>query len=283
MWRASSLLLVLTTTIGSLHAQAVEGLMVEVYHVNPADKDRGPGTPPLPAGAVTYRIFLDLAEGHQLQAVYGDRNHPLHLGTTGRFYNDRFYGRETGDDVPVDHVREHIVALDSWITVAFATEDHLAVPKRNDPDGSLFPNLRSATNSARAGDLEGADICTSVSDGLVPTDSVIEVVQFGMDLLPMAFNADDRNILVNDTLLHTTNGGWAVLGGANGASPGNLVLIAQVTTDGELYYAFNVQVEAPDGSTARWVWNEPGPQEILGHMLRSEHLPFPAPLDHERP
>jgi hypothetical protein len=52
-------------------------------------------------------------------------------------------------------------------------------------------------------------------------------------------------------LIESNNSAWGVLGGVQGATEENMVLIAQLTTDGELRYALNVQVRTPDGETVR--------------------------------
>ena len=273
MMRAGALLLAGVVACLQVTAQEIEGLIMEVYHVNRDLLDRGPTVPPVPPGCTTYRIFLDLAPGHELQAVYGDEAHPLYLGTTGRFYNDPHYGKESGDDIPIRHLDKGVVPLDTWITVGAGTEDHLAVLKRNDTDGSLFAGSWKEGKRKDLKGMEGVKLPLARADGLVATDTILEVVQFGMDLLPMAFNPAEANVQVNDTLLRTTNGAWAVLGGIGGMAPENHVLIAQVTTEGRPYFAFNVQVEAPDGSTTRWVWNDPVDGERQFSGLRSEGIP----------
>lgn len=273
MVRAAFLLpVLLPVCLSQAMAQEIEGLIVEVYHVTPASMDRGPTAPPIPAGTVTYRIFLDLPPGHQVQAIYGDKDHPLVLGTTGRFYNEPLFGKETGDEIRSEQLQEGAVPLDSWLTVAAATNDHFAVLKRNDPDGSELPGYRMMGRRKDLKDAEGTRIRLSKSDGLVKADTLLDVVQFNLDLLPFSFNAAGAG-LSNDSLLHTRNGGWAVLGGTAGLPPENHVLIAQLTTDGELYFSLNVQVEAPDGSTARWVWNDPRPGEVLAPMLVQGPVP----------
>ena len=79
---------------------------------------------------------------------------------------------------------------------------------------------------------------------------------------------------VSGGLIQTDNGGWGVLGGVKGATQENLVLIAQLTTDGVVNYSLNVQVRQPDGTIVRWTPDAPqSTEERQQVLLRGELIP----------
>src|SRR5262245_5830837 len=81
----------------TLHAQGLEGIIVERYYVSNTADSIGAANPAnadgnLPVGSVTYRIYVDLVSGYTLQAVYGIPGHVLKFTTTTVFFNDETYG-----------------------------------------------------------------------------------------------------------------------------------------------------------------------------------------------
>lgn len=198
--------------VTSAHAQdPIEDVRVERFAVRPDPKGG--------ADRVTYRLYIDLADGHRLNMVYGDERNELLIRTSTHFvnstnsvkYGDRMHHRDllAGDD-----------AYDSWLTIGAASNKHWAVPRELDEDG-----------------VPG--------DGLVEMDSVPPVVNMLME--PGYLGTSPG------CCLHTMNGAWAILGGTAGITDGGLVLIGQFTTDGSLDYQLNVQVKRPDGTLVRCV------------------------------
>ncbi|MBL7950570.1 MAG: hypothetical protein JNM62_02520 [Flavobacteriales bacterium] len=193
----------------------VEGVYVERL------RTEGPHT--------TYRIFIDLEEGRVLQTVYGDVAHALTLSTTTTFWNDSTHGVPFGERLKAAALRKGSGWTDSFLAFGFASDAHKAIPLHLDTDGSVHPC--NATNAR----------CPN--DGLLAVERVPDVVNMNV--------ATGYVDAVSGNLIRTDNGGWGVLGGVKGATPENLVLIAQLTTDGTLSYALNVQVREPDGTVLR--------------------------------
>ncbi len=241
--------------------QGLEDIIVERYYVSDANDatDTDGGT--LPEGSVTYRIFVDMLPGYNFQAVYGNANHTLQIATTTEFFNNEDRGEQTGEAIGDNRVDENTVALDSWISVGGATDAHLGVLKSEDPDGSIVggANNDGGSEGIAGGLLVNADASAGLplttADGLV-AGAPVDVTAVGDLDLSMFADANDGTALV------TNGGSWAALGGVQGATASNTVLIAQITTDGELSFELNVQIGTPDGGVERYVASNPIDDEI---------------------
>jgi hypothetical protein len=251
MRRAIVLLLVLLAfaASNSTAAQGIEGVLVERYHSAPGATA---GAPPL----VTYRIYLDLAPGHALVSVFGERGRNLFFRTTTTFFNDTLHGAASGERVAEAGLRSYPAALDSWIAFGFASSAHKAVPLHLDPDGSvLAPSRRE-----RKGPWYGTAL--HARDGLVRAERVPE-------LLALYFTTSFLHEL-SGPLLETEIGAYGVRGSVKGATDENMVLIAQLTTDGELSYGINAAVMGPDGTiTKHLAYPAMAADEVQLEALRS--------------
>ena len=79
--------------IGNLaQAQGLEGIVVEkFYQANAADASNASSngaSPLLNSGAVTYRVYVNMASGYKFSNIYGNAAHALQVSTTTNFYND---------------------------------------------------------------------------------------------------------------------------------------------------------------------------------------------------
>ncbi|MBK9076585.1 MAG: hypothetical protein IPL77_16735 [Flavobacteriales bacterium] len=243
-------------------SQAIDSVFVEVYHVQPSDVA---GEPPL----TTYRVFVDLAPEHELQMVYGDEKHQLRIHTTTAFHNDTVNGAKFAHQVNADRLNASPLALDSWLTIGAASDQHMAVPRAMDTDGSI---LECPPYPARKGKKEvallniPAPLCSS--DGLMPYPEIREVVNFNF--------ASGYLGKVKGNLLETTNGAWAVLGGKAGVTENNLLLIAQISTTGTLSFLLNLQIETPEHEPVKYVARDPGPDEVLYEGLAYGQYRLPS-------
>lgn len=177
----------------------------------------------------TYRLFVDLEDDHLLQTVYGDKEHVLTLSSTTAFHNDSTYGATFGERSKATWLRNGNGWADSFLAFGFASDEHKAVPLHLDDDGSLLPCIGTGPRCPQ--------------DGLVHAPRIPEVLNMNVatGYVDGAYGG----------LIRTDNGGWGVLGGVKGATPENLILIAQLTTDGIVSYSLNVQVRKPDGTVVR--------------------------------
>lgn len=225
-------------------SMALEGIVVETYYIsdaNDAADTDGAGVPQLTAGAKTYRIFVNMKPGYILESVFGNTEHPLDLTTTTDFWNNTDRGDITGDLIDAARLDENTVALDSWISMGAASDDHWGLPKTDDMDGSIVGGANNDGGSVGTPLLANTDALAGIplttADGLI-AGTVPAVTTIGLTL-----------DVFNDTpggSFATTNGAWAILGGTTGGTNDNHVLIAQLTTSGQLSFHLNMRIGIPD-------------------------------------
>jgi hypothetical protein len=233
----------LTITQLNSPPSAIEDVIVEIYHVAEDENLMDMNGQSLPPGTITYRIFIDMKEGYALQAMYGLKDHPLIFKTTTQFYNNIDWGSTTGNKVIDRRMDRYGVALDSWLTMGGATRQHMGVPLSLDTDGSIlaYPDLQDA-------------------DGLLSGYEVPSPIEYGIDL--HVFDEAD-----NTGLFTTEDGALAVLGGLKGTNEKNYILVAQLTTDGQLSFELNLQVSNPHCETENYVARNPINNEIKADCL----------------
>ena len=237
---------------GTLHAQsilpdpdALEGVVVERYYVadanDAADED---GSAQLVAGAVTYRVFLDMKDGYELQILGGFPGHPLTFHTTTTFFNNEDRGEAWGDAINDIHLNKNTVAIDSWLSIGAASDAHWGVLKSDDPDGAqegvMFPN-DGGSNAVEGGLLanpNGVDIPLNTADGLMTGDAPPPASTF-VGTAPEIFNTGGADY-------SDENFGLAVLGDVVCPTPGNKILVGQFTTDGVFSFCLNLWLRIPD-------------------------------------
>jgi len=230
-------------------SQGLEQIVVETYYVADATDATDPDGVDLYEGSVTYRVWVDMLPGYELQAVYGDANHDLFIATTTEFFNNEDRGTTTGDAIGATRIDDGTVGADSYVTVGGGSAGHIAVIKTEDADGSILGLDGYLMNNDPA-----AGIPLTTADGL-HTGSPEETKVLGVDV--SMFDA------VNDgTMCFTNNGAWSSLNGSVGATSSNMVLIAQITTNGDLTFELNIQLGTPQGGTENYVARDPIGNEI---------------------
>jgi len=218
---------------------SLEKVIVEKYYISDSSDTKNSSVDPLPKGSVTYRIFIDMKPGYNLQMVYGSPQHELFIETTTKFFNDKTADALTGFNVDTRKLNTGNIALDSWITMGAASRGYTGIPRAEDTSGfSLITNRPS---------LSKAD---GFIKGVLP--------DFQLFNLDLSFFNDDSNAV----RFATNNGGWAALGGVKGPTPENRVLIAQLTTNGKLSFGLNVQIGTTTGGWVKFVAKNPEASEI---------------------
>lgn len=245
--------LVALSVIAAVRASAqnaIENVVVETYYVSDAvDAVPNEAGGTLAEGSRTYRVYLDLCDSCALVGLYGSGQHPFDITSTALFYNNPDRGRTYGHMVNNGALDENTVALDSWLSLGGASTSRFGVLKEEDPDDAstlLFPNDLGMLGN----DDALAGIPLTVADGLVqdtlgttppsflPTGLVPDSV-FGDSTAFAAYVSDSVRI--------------SCTGGMRGHGIGNKVLIAQLTTTGELSFHINVEISQADGTIRRYV------------------------------
>ena len=249
----------------------LEGIIVERYYVtNHNDGKAINKSGELPEGSVTYRIFVDLKPGFRFQAAYGSKGHPLIISSTENFFNHVDAGTTHPNILPGRTLTQDVSLLDSWLSVGAASEFHLGIPRMYD-----VTTEESAT-PFKEGFLENKekkrDLSLRQRDGLVTAATLPYPTFFQMDsclkFLGRSTNGD--SIVVQD-------GAWASMGkGSVGADSltTNTVLIAQLTTKGQLSFELNLMIGDADGHSYNYVARNPVGKEMVHPDLiyRSEKV-----------
>lgn len=214
---------------------ALENVIVEKYYVTgPEDVQSG-----LPLGATTYRVFLDLKPGYELQMITGGSTHTLTISSTAGFYNSEFGSTYGSDFLPL-LLNFGTAALDSYVTIKASTQASSGMPKPLDLDGSLLTGAE--------GYLQNTDPSAGISvleaDGLIPiVGNVQSVSQLGIgDVLNQYFGTSNSA----DSEFTTNNGAWFNLDGISGDTEENLICVGQFTTlTCEFSFSLNIQILVP--------------------------------------
>jgi hypothetical protein len=263
----------------ALHAQELEDVIIETYYISDESDATDTDGGFLPEGSVTYRIYLDLAPNTKVETIFGSSNHECRIETTTLFFNNEDRGEITGDLIGDNRLDDNTVALDSYLTVGAASESHFGVLKSEDVDGSIVGGVNNDGGSEEiAGGLLAnedplAGIPLTTADGLI--DGVVSTVQLISDDASVFNVFEDEN---DGPVFSTTNGAWAVLGGLEGPTAENRVLIAQITTDGDLSFSLNVRVNSVDGSGGPidYVSGDPVGNEVFFPALNFPLVPVPG-------
>ncbi|MFN8697691.1 MAG: T9SS type A sorting domain-containing protein [Flavobacteriales bacterium] len=239
----------------SVDAQSdIENIVVEKYYISDENDATDTDGGALAPGSTTYRVFLDLAPGVKLRGFYANSDHPFVISSTEVFFNNQDRGEPFGFDIPENRIDENTVALDSWLTLGRATGIHWAVQKSLDNDGSLVGGVNSdgGSESVPGGILVNASpdagIPLTTSDGLVPYTgaALVNFIATG-DALDPVFGEFSAASEFNTTSFSLLNEG------IEGQTEDNVILIAQLTTTGELSFSLNVRVIRADGSLISYV------------------------------
>lgn len=236
-------------------AQGLEDVIIETYYVSGAAEASIPGNSALPEGSVTYRIFIDMKPGYNLQSVYGAAGHEMIIKTGTHFYNDPMHGHYISNLVMERMLPGHALMLDSWISMGAASQQRYGILKTDDDTLYTIVNLSDPPVMQNSHPLAGIPV--KQHDGIMLGDTLPpRVSQIGLDsLLNVLYK---MNIHSQGYEFRTSNGGWGCLGGARGVDPEkNHVLIGQFTTNGDFYFEFNIQIGSAEHGVEQYVARNP--------------------------
>jgi hypothetical protein len=233
----------------------LEKVIVEKYYISDANDFTDISGGIVPIGSTTYRIFIDLAPGTVLKNIYGDANHPFKITSTEVFFNNILDGQTFAKDFIKNRYTENTVALDSWLTLGQTTKKqgsitNFGVLKSQDNDGSFI----GGTNNDGGSELIVNGLLTNAD----PLCGIPLTIADGMDTM----TEQPTNWIHTGILDFTTGNDSTIFGslspesefirtqfylansGVSGVIPdSNQVIIAQLTTKGDLYFELNLEVE----------------------------------------
>ena len=261
------------------HAQSgLEGIIVEKYYKSNA-ADAADATDPVPLNSTTYRIYVDLADGYQLQAVYGDVNHKLKINTTTTFWNNQNFDAYKGTNT-ASQLKNSTIALDSWITLGGAASGNNIGVLKSEDNGAA--NLITNNGAGHVPSTELANAPASIGiplttqDGMKAFTSTPAITIAGMDLLLQRAFFPSNTTSPDTAGFETNDGAWATSGLDTGATASNKVLIAQLTTNGALSFLLNLQLKnITTNAVENWVSSSPLSGEFTMAALTGSNIGAP--------
>ncbi|MBP7515378.1 MAG: T9SS type A sorting domain-containing protein [Flavobacteriales bacterium] len=243
-------LLVMLSRTAALAQNDIENVIVETYYITEANDTLDPEAGPLDIGAKTYRVFLDLCADCALRAIYGDTAHPLEITSTAPFFNHYNRGKSFGHMVNNASLHQGSAGLDSWLSFRAASNARFGILKETDPNGNEIAGPENDLGLL-ANQEAGIGIPLTTADGLLTdTTSALPPGFFPIGLsLDTAFGDSARvtSFVSDSTIIGCSTPG------VKGVTADNVLLIAQLTTAGELTFHLNVEIERGDGSVIRYV------------------------------
>lgn len=245
-----ALITVLAFTALHVHAQQIENVIVETYYVSDASDatDTICGPWGLAEGSRTYRIFLDLSADCSLRALYGSADHLLIFQSTAPFFNHLDRGRTYGHEINNSALDEGTTALDSWLSMSAASNQRYGIEKAADTDGSI---VGGANNDGGSAEIPTGLLTNNTAEmvhALMERDGLASLN--GGAALPPSFTVlgDDPSAAFADSTLvnafiSSDHKMLCSTPGVTGPTPENRILIAQITTAGELAFELNVELE----------------------------------------
>jgi hypothetical protein len=282
------LALLVTCAIQFTSFSQLEKVIVEKYYVsdlNDATDTLGGG---VPVGSTTYRIYVDLAPGSTLRKIYGDANHPFSIQSTAPFFNHESDGQTFAKDFVKNRYLEGTVALDTWLTLGQTTKTqagktYVGVLKNQDVDGSfiggvnndggseLIPTGLLVNNDVSAGipltQADGMDTMATIPNtwshfGLVDFVSGNDSTMFG--------SLSSKNEFISDNFFLSNSG-------IKGLIPdSNQILVAQLTTIGELSFQLNIEVDAFINGTIETITYVSSSDTLLPGEVYNPYLIYPT-------
>jgi hypothetical protein len=254
------LILLSLMAINQANAQ-LENIVVELYYISDANDATDTLGGGLPIGSKTYRVYADLAPNAKIKRLYGDANHPIIIRSTQPFFNNKADGKTFGYEFPKTRLDENTVALDTWLTIGQTTTNsskQAGVLKVNDTNGSFIAG-NGVHDGGSAEILEGllnnndpeAGIPINEADG---NDTLENLPSAGASI-GIVNPIDDTDSTIFGSIVSGNQFESRYASVFNSGTKGvdttlNHVLLAQLTTTGELYFELNleIEVESPNGN-----------------------------------
>lgn len=240
----------------------IRNVIVEKYYISDAldatdssnyyNGDTAYSTRFLAVGSTTYRVYVELDSGFKIKKIYGTPCNPLKIASTSNFFNIIDWPTYTfGYKINKAKFRnDPMLALDSWLTLGLATTLHRGVLKTEDTDGSIVGDS-IYNNGGTFGISSGLIINNDPAAG-IPVDSVDGLMP---NTVPMGLWSDYS--LLDGNGVDTTVFGSVQVGssfystsaflkqndGVRGLVPSsNKVMVAQLTTTGDLSFEINLEL-----------------------------------------
>ncbi len=261
----------------------IEKVIVETYYVSDINDATDTIGGILEIGSKTYRVYIDLVPGSKIKKLYGDANHALKFSSTANFFNNKADGQSFAKDFSKNRYKDNTVALDTWLTLGQVTKTgaktYFGVLKVDDNDGSFVGGANNDGGSAAiaTGLLTNTDVAAGIP--LITNDGIDTMItlptNWGTSGIIDAISGDDSTIfgsVVAGTEFISNNVSVQNSGVAGVVPENNQVLIAQLTTLGEISFELNIEVIDTNGNTKKYVANA---DTLLTNEFAFPNLKYP--------
>ena len=250
-----SLLIYTLFFCAALNAQdAIRNVIVETYYISDANDATDTTGGYLEPGSKTYRVYIQMKPGCRLQKIYGDKDDTLIIKSTANFFNNKDYGQLFGYKTSAYSLRKNTTALDTWLTLGQVTKTaamtYFGIPKSQDVSGSI---VGGTYNDGGSAGIPGGLLVNNDSHAGLPLTTAD-----GMDTMSIVSKNWNDWGLSDSTIFGSiipgsefvSNDAYLQNSGVTGVNPdSNQVLVAQLTTKGEISFSLNVEVIENDGTT----------------------------------
>jgi hypothetical protein len=266
----------------------LEKVIVEKYYVSDANDATDTLGGGLPVGSTTYRIYVDLAPGSVLKKIYGDANHLFSIQSTAPFFNHESDGQTFAKDFVKNRYLEGTVALDTWLTLGQTTKTqagktYVGVLKNQDVDGSFIGGVNNDGGSEliSTGLLVNNDANAGIpliqSDGM---DTMVNVPTVWTNVGLLDFSTGNDSTMfgsLQSKLGFESNDFYLASSGMKGLiSDSNQILVAQLTTTGELSFHLNILVDALINGSMQTISYVSSNNTILSGEVFNPYLIYPT-------
>ncbi len=251
---------ILTKTVAQV---GLEGIVVEKFYISNAadsiDAVNNGAVYPLYVGSTTYRVYANLLPGYKLVNLFGNVQHPLNIETSTAFYNDPNFGFKVYQGTSVNNTKKNTTLIDSYISMGGVANGQMGVLKTEDTDGSIgnLQGILANTDPQMGLPITGANSADGLMPGTPNTPSVLGISN-ELDIFDQTAGS----------LFTSTNGAVSTLGGVEGVTASNHVLIGQFTTNGDFSFKLNLQILTPvPGESQIFVADTPTGTELTDTTL----------------
>ena len=248
--------LIITSIILLLNAQLsiaqLERIIVEKYYITDS-VDAADVSDPISGGIAigtkTYRVFVDLAPGSKLKKIFGDVNHPFKIASDTVFFNHLTSGQCFAKNFFKVDYQDNSIGLDSWLTLGQTSKNDAlnkkfyGVPKNQDDDGNYFAGLGYNNHNLLNNADSTCGFPLTMRDGIdtmnfSPGNWLINGILENSDIDSTIFGSlvPKKEFFSTNFLLSNS--------GVTGVNPdSNQIIIAQLTTKGDLSFKINLEIE----------------------------------------
>ena len=258
------LLLFFTFLITITNAQdAIKKVIVETYYISDAIDSTNLKGGELEMGSATYRVYIQMKPGCKLSKIYGDDQHALKFKSTTPFFNNTYKGQSFAKDFSKADYGKNTIALDTWLTIGQTTKTesnvtYFGVLKSEDRNGSFIGGANNIAAGGKGGLLTNnnpnAGIPLTQADGM---DTLMKAPSnWQSNGFTDSISQEDSTIF-GSTKVGTefvSNNAFLQNSGVMGiVADSNQVLVAQLTTKGEISFELNVDIIEANGTTTHYV------------------------------